>query len=145
MTWNHDEDKNLWTLHFPGRLIIRLEEFELEFRSVAEDDGDYFPGGAGYDERKPVCFARELAFRDIHENWASLPGELIFRIQNLPFKQKATERFLSNEHAVEEDFPHQVPYFRERQTRYKELADECDTLITELKTLCRFPEITGEE
>ncbi len=53
-----------------AQLIIRLEEFELEFSSVAEDDGDYFPCGAGYDERKPVCFARELAFGDIQGNWA---------------------------------------------------------------------------
>lgn len=131
-----------------AQLIIRLREFEHEYRVIADDQGVMMPSDGWYEERKPQFYAKELSFADIQGNWASLPGKLLFRIQSLPFRHKEIERFLGNEHAIEGDFPHQVPYFRERQTRYRNLANECEALINELILLCRFTDITtgtGEE
>jgi hypothetical protein len=124
-----------------GELILTLTEFQNQCEQAATDNGEPHPSGPGGQiEYHPTVNPDELILADIQGKWESLPPELQFRIRELPTKHKHIKRSLTDGYEHIQDRPEDKEFFRRRKHSYRQLANDVDSLVQQLRRLCKFPE-----
>lgn len=126
-------------------LILYLQECHHQFTLVANDDGEYRDLPSGEQNRVTVHDTDLPDISAIEGDWTVLPGQLLLRIREIPFRVQAHERYLSEVYHNELDHPEHTKVFQERCKRYQTLANACVDMENELRELCDLPVTCSEE
>lgn len=119
------------------KLIERMEAFAAGCADVAQDSGE--PCGE-YSEYESTEVIPELSFEGMESDWQSLPGPLLFRIQDMvPSLRFAKSAFSQAREYAHDDPPYHREYFETLQLLYASHGIRALGISRRLRTLNDLP------